>query len=99
MSDFDSFSGKPLGTGQVTGPGALRDTELMSLLSNYKRSVASNYRAITSEDISEMLPAGKLMVSPKIDGELWYLGDPPGEKKPSMVRFTCAPIEQPPRRA
>lgn len=94
MSDFDSFSGKPLGTGQVTGPGALRDTELMSLLSNYKRSVASNYRAITSEDISEMLPAGKLMVSPKIDGELWYLVIDEGE--PALVsprgRVICGDV-------
>jgi len=80
MGDFDTFSAKPLGSGQLTVPGSLSNAELSSLLTNYKRTIASNYRAVTDNEIHEVLPPGKLMVSPKIDGELWYLvideGDP-----------------------
>ena len=78
--NFDEFSGKPLGQGKITGAGSLNSATLGALLTNYKKTVASNYRSVLAEEINDKLPPGKLVVSPKIDGELWYLmtdGDEP----------------------
>ena len=38
----------------------------------YKRSIASRYRALRQHELSE-LPEGPLHVSPKVDGELWFV--------------------------
>ena len=77
---FDEFTAKPLGKGEITGNGSVVNATLSTLLSNYKKTVASNYRSILSEEANVSLPPGKLVVSPKIDGQLWYLmsddGDP-----------------------
>jgi ATP-dependent DNA ligase len=37
----------------------------------YRRAVASRYRALKPEELSE-LPPGPVQLSPKIDGELWF---------------------------
>jgi ATP-dependent DNA ligase len=38
----------------------------------YKRAVASRYRALKAEELSQ-IPSGPAWVSPKIDGELWLV--------------------------
>jgi hypothetical protein len=43
------------------------------MVRNYKRVVAGSYRALVQEDLATTLPHGTLLVSPKIDGELWFL--------------------------
>lgn len=73
MSFYTLQAARPLGKGQQTGHNAVTDPELATRLAGYKRSVASQYRAIATEEITGDLPPGALQVSPKIDGELWFL--------------------------
>jgi len=81
MSFFsDDVPTSPLGKGTISGFGALQNPRLSSLLANYHRTVAHNYKPIAPSDVGQRLPSGTLMVSPKIDGQLWYLmfdGDDP----------------------
>ncbi len=72
MSFYSLAGARPLGKGQQTGHNCVTDPELQTRLSGYKRQGASAYRAIGSEEIAG-LPHGPLQVSPKIDGELWFL--------------------------
>ncbi len=62
--------GRPLGSGQCDA--TLSDGSLCALLMAYRRRIAGNYRPLRPKDI-DSLPAGKMIVSPKIDGELWFL--------------------------
>jgi len=62
--------GSPFGVGVANA--VLQDLDLIDQLSAYKKRVASNYRAVLPEDIGT-LPSNGLMVSTKIDGELWFL--------------------------
>jgi hypothetical protein len=69
-----------LGSGTISVPGAVQNEALASLLSNYHRSVAHNYKPLSKGELADRLPSGSLTISPKIDGELWYLmvdGDDP----------------------
>lgn len=63
---------RPLGEGWQTGPAGLVDEGLGSELARYKRAVAGRYRALTGDEIGT-IPAGDLLVSPKLDGEQWFL--------------------------
>ena len=62
--------------GDAFGPGIanaqLQDFDLIDHLRSYKKRVAGNYRAVLPEDIGT-LPSNGLLVSTKIDGELWFL--------------------------
>jgi hypothetical protein len=62
-----------LGKGSLHPAGSVADEELAATLSGYRRTVASRYRAVMPDELAEALPKGSLHVSPKIDGELWYL--------------------------
>lgn len=62
----------PLGSGSIVSRG-LADSELLEQLRAYKRRVAGVYRAITAESLDEAVASGPALVSPKLDGELWYL--------------------------
>lgn len=73
MSLFSTDSARPLGKGKHSPAGSLLDPELATMCRNYKRQVAGSYRALTHEELSAALPGGPLQVSPKIDGELWFL--------------------------
>jgi ATP-dependent DNA ligase len=61
--------GKALGGG-IQG-ATLSDMGLLQELQSYRRRVASTYRALRPEEI-DSLPHGPMLVSPKIDGELWF---------------------------
>jgi len=62
--------GGSLGAG--TCDADLGDADLVDLLAAYRRRVAGNYRSLRPEEI-ETLPPGRILVSSKIDGELWFL--------------------------
>jgi hypothetical protein len=62
--------GRPFGQG--IQQARLEDAALLDLLAGYKRRVAGNYRPLPSTDI-EQLSAGRMWVSTKLDGELWFL--------------------------
>ena len=64
---------KPLGKGFVSEIGSIEDSTLAAMLRGYKSRVASGYRALTKEEIKGAISPGKYLVSPKIDGELWFL--------------------------
>ncbi len=72
MSFYSLQGARPLGKGQQTGLNALTDPELVARLVGFKRQVASQYKALASEEVPS-LPPGTLHVSKKIDGELWFL--------------------------
>lgn len=73
MSLFTTDSARPLGTGLHSPAGSLLDSELATILRGYKRSVAGRYRAVVQDELLTSLPHGPLQVSPKIDGEMWFL--------------------------
>ena len=64
---------KPLGKGFVSETGSIEDPTLASMLRGYKSKVAGGYRALTKEDIKTEISPGRYLVSPKVDGELWFL--------------------------
>lgn len=79
MALYSDAQSRPLGDGGRQAPnGSVTDAELQARLRGYKRTVASRYRALFEADF-ERLPAGPLLVSPKIDGELWFLVFDAGE--------------------
>jgi len=55
------------------GLGALRDEALLETLQRYKRQVAKRYRVVEPDIIEQILPSEDLFLSPKLDGELWFL--------------------------
>lgn len=73
MTLFTTDSARPLGHGLQSPAGSLLDSELATMLRGYKRGVASRYRALIKDDLLTSLPPGPLHVSPKVDGELWFL--------------------------
>ena len=64
------IGGRDLGAGIYDAD--LNDAALADLISAYRRQVAGNYRPLRPESI-EALPQGRMLVSTKIDGELWFL--------------------------
>jgi hypothetical protein len=63
----------PGGAGRKAPVGSLTDKSLLQRLERYKRQVAKRYRVIDAQQIEAMLPKGRLWISPKLDGELWFL--------------------------
>jgi hypothetical protein len=72
MQRFAAVS-EPYGKGQKAGVGALLDPELLGRLRRYKRQVAKRYRVVEPDLVERLLPDEQLFVSPKLDGELWFL--------------------------
>lgn len=64
---------EPYGSGRKAGVGALLDEELGTKLKRYKRQVAKRYRVVEPDIVERALPSEPLFVSPKLDGELWFL--------------------------
>lgn len=52
--------------------GRLNDPQTLDRLIVYKKRIAGNYRPLPSNEINK-LPPGNMLVSEKIDGELWFL--------------------------
>ena len=62
--------GKPFAKGMVGAE--LNELDLVDFISAYRRRVAGNYRPLLINDFGT-LPTSGLLVSTKIDGELWFL--------------------------
>lgn len=73
MSLYTTDGARPLGQGLQSPAGSVVDHELLTTLRGYKRGVASRYRALVKDELLTSLPPGPLQVSPKVDGELWFL--------------------------
>jgi hypothetical protein len=73
MVGYKPKNKKPLGTGFLSEAVSIEDPTLMATLKSYKSRVAGGYRALTKEDIKGSISSGKYFVSPKVDGELWFL--------------------------
>ncbi|MFO0012200.1 MAG: hypothetical protein ACK553_05615 [Planctomycetota bacterium] len=63
----------PFGTGVITDYSCVSNTNLMNMMIRYRRMVAGGYQAVTSEEIADHFMGGRFFVSPKIDGEIWFL--------------------------
>ncbi len=70
---------RPYGGGERTSVGGLVDEALLKRLRTYKRQVAKRYRVIDPEQIERLLSEGPYHISPKHDGELWFLVKRDGE--------------------
>ncbi len=64
---------KQLGTGRISPPGSIPDKKLAERIAIYKSQVAGRYRTVAPQDILKVIPPGEHIVSPKIDGETWFL--------------------------
>jgi len=64
---------QPLGTGRIAPQGSIADRALAERLAAYKRQVAGRYRSVSPADLATALPPGPYTVSPKLDGETWFL--------------------------
>ena len=73
MSIFNLKKPKVLGTGQMIQHGGISDKEVLSKLLGYRKSVVAGYRSLVVDDISSNIAFGEMYISPKIDGELWFL--------------------------
>ncbi len=72
MSFFDTAQARPLGKGMQAPAGSVTDPDLSRIAANYKRTVASRYRAAAPDEI-DRLAEGRMFVSPKIDGHMWLM--------------------------
>ncbi|MGC4114538.1 MAG: hypothetical protein QM765_07990 [Myxococcales bacterium] len=63
----------PFGGGRKAPMGGLCDLALTGRLREYKRAVATRYQVLSPLDLKAKLPGGRLWISTKVDGELWFL--------------------------
>ena len=78
MSLYSTDSARPLGKGLQSPAGSITDSEVAAMVRGYKRTVASRYRSLIQEDL-ENLAHMPYLVSPKIDGEMWFMVFDEGE--------------------
>ncbi len=77
---------EPYGPGHKAPLGALLDAALLERLQRYKRQVAKRYRVVEPDAIDRLLPDNEtLFVSPKLDGELWFLVHRRHEGEPDVA--------------
>ena len=70
----DKKTASPLGKGKYHPAESLQDSELHSQLIRYRRGVASAYSSVSPDDIGKNFSSGgSFHISPKVDGELWFL--------------------------
>lgn len=69
----------PYGGGHKAPIGGLADAALHERLLHYKRQVAKRYRVLDATKLETSLPKGNLWISPKLDGELWFLARRQGD--------------------
>ena len=70
---YRTAESRPLGGGFRTPFAAITDDMLASRVRNYRRRVASQYRSLGIDEVSSEWLRGPMHVSPKIDGELWFM--------------------------
>jgi hypothetical protein len=62
-----------LGKGSFHPTGSVDDASLMASLSTYRRRIAGMYRSVKPGEIASGVFGAPFHVSPKVDGELWFL--------------------------
>ncbi len=69
-----SFSHRPLpyGAGSLSPRGELKDASLAARLRGYKVALARRQRLVRPEAIERELLQGRVAVTPKYDGQLWF---------------------------
>ncbi len=72
-ASVDTRQVRALGQGAQAPLGSVVDADLAQRLKQYKRVIAGRYRALSGDEIEALTPPGPLLVSPKLDGELWFL--------------------------
>lgn len=65
--------GVALGKGFRHPAGSLCDPELVQTIQAYRRRVVGSYRSVKPEELNSAIFGGPFLVSPKVDGELWFL--------------------------
>ena len=63
----------PLGNSEFYPPGSLGEEGLTQVIVRYRKQVAGRYQAITESNLEKVLVHPPFYVSPKVDGELWFL--------------------------
>ena len=89
---FDASEGVSLGSGKFLSPGSLKDSELAGQLMRYRRSVASAYSSVSPDEISSSFTAGPFHISPKVDGELWFLIFDDGDSCDPSIRLHISQV-------
>lgn len=69
----------PLGKGSWHPAGSVEDDALLTALISYRRRVAGMYRSVKPGEITSGVFGAPFHVSPKVDGELWFLVVEKGE--------------------
>ena len=73
MSTFNLKNSKPLGKGQTVENDGIAAPEVLFKLKGYRKTVVAGYRPLLLDEISSNLTSGEMYISPKIDGELWFM--------------------------
>ncbi|MDX9720735.1 MAG: hypothetical protein RBU37_08300 [Myxococcota bacterium] len=79
MSSIFTDAFEAYGDGRLAPNGSLRDAELGRKLQRYRRNVAKSYRICEPENVDRYVAEGKLWLSPKVDGQLWFIIKRQGE--------------------
>jgi len=69
----DTSRWQSYGQGRMAPQGSISDAQLAARLFAYKRNVASGYRSVSPLEIERTVPAGRHILSPKVDGECFFL--------------------------
>ncbi|MCC6624296.1 MAG: hypothetical protein IT385_23795 [Deltaproteobacteria bacterium] len=62
----------PYAGGRFGPVGSLARADVATTLADYKARVAKRYRIAPPDELARFLPEGRLHITPKIDGELWF---------------------------
>jgi AAA+ superfamily predicted ATPase len=73
MNIVDESRFRPFGCGSAAPIGSVADVAIAARLAAYKRNVAGQYQSIPPDEIQKKIPPGVHIVSPKIDGEQWFI--------------------------
>ena len=63
----------PLGKGNWHPAGSVTDADLIASIHAYRRRIASAYRSVKPTELSTGIIGAPFHVSPKVDGELWFM--------------------------
>lgn len=66
-------NGSPLGKGSWYPVGSVADSALIASIQSYRRRVTGAYRSVKPTELTTGIIGAPFHVSPKVDGELWFL--------------------------
>ena len=70
---MDLQQGSALGKGSWYPAGSVNDETLIQTIQAYRRRVVGSYRSVKPNELAVGIFGGPFHVSPKVDGELWFL--------------------------